>query len=72
MNEFLTVLAWIFGILYTGAFLFRLGSVINMILTYNDAHLELIQLQMAMAGQNFGVFKPLVISIICWAWIIVH
>ena len=72
MNEFLTVLAWIFGILYTAKLLWYIGLWVNVFITFDEYQLRLLGYHMQKDGRSFGVFIPFVISIICWTWIIVH
>lgn len=61
--KFVTILAWIFGCTSTAFVLLRVIGYF----TYT----ELDKLKDAMNGQvaKFPIIKPLILAIVCWAWI---
>lgn len=64
MSDFITIIAWIFGVLST---IFTLARIYGYY-TYS----EMDELRDALKGQKatFPVVIPGSIAIICWAWVI--
>lgn len=62
-TDFITILAWIFGILSTGLVLLRI--------TAGLLYTELDRLRDAARGFQviFPIRFPLIVAIVCWVWI---
>ena len=64
MIDFITVLAWVFGIVNTLFFIVTLFKAI----TYENSITKTID-DMKGIKRTFHYTKPFVIAVVCWAWI---
>jgi len=70
MNDFITVLAWIFGCGSTLLFTIRLWGWITVFNGLTENQLILVRMRMQENNRNMGLLMPLVIAIISWIWVI--
>lgn len=64
MTEFITILAWVFGVLSTIFTLARIYAFLN----YSE--LEKMMDNLRGITMTFPIYKSGSLAIICWAWII--
>ena len=64
MNDFITTLAWVFGILATILTIARIHGF------WSYSEFQKMQDELEGIRRNFPIIKSGTIMIVCWAWII--
>jgi len=65
-TEFITLLAWIFGVGSTLLVALRIWT--GATYTLREKMLDQLQGQVA----TFPIMKPAILAVVCWAWLLTH
>jgi len=66
MEQYATALSWVFGILSL------IWIILALLASWSYSELDRLRDRMQGLEQTFPIIKPVIISIICWTWILIH